>query len=167
MNNVWVSGWTALTFSLTDRLAKCKLIISWLIEARLNGVMLFHGQINIQNVGNMISWKSLYLPPGRQVERIPTEQLIWSLFVNTQIKGQFGIKNDSIRHYIANQTHTTGSNYEFPIIDLKGKSKFGNLLQSLRVRAKSNPQLAYKRKYTVKHQLIETLPHLNSLNGSR
>ena len=64
MNNVWVSGWTALTFSLTGRLAKCKLIISWLIEDQLNGVMLFHGQINIQNVGNIIFFKSLYLPPG-------------------------------------------------------------------------------------------------------
>ena len=88
-------------------------------------------------------------------------------FVNKQIKGHFGIKNDSIRAYKTNQTPTSGSNYEFPIIDLKRKSKFGNLLESLRVRAKSNPQLAYKRKYNVKHELIDTLPHLNAVNGSR
>ena len=85
-------------------------------------------------------------------------------FVNKQIKGQLGKKHDS---FIPNKTKQTHTNHEFPIIDLKGKSKFGNLLESLRVRAKTNPQLTYKRHNTVQHKLIDTLPHLNTVNGSR
>ena len=89
-------------------------------------------------------------------------------FVKKQLKGHFGNKNDSLLPYTNKQTPTKRSNHEIPIIDLKGKSKFGNLLESLRVRGKSNSELTYKRKYTVNHQLIDTLPHLNTAaNGSR
>ena len=45
-----------------------------------------------------------------------------------------------------------------PIIDLQKKSKFGSLLESLRVRSENVPRFSRMNNYQVRHKYMDVLP---------
>ena len=47
---------------------------------------------------------------------------------------------------------------DLPVIDLEKKSKYGNLLESLRVRSESLPRFSRKHTYKIKRKYIDTMP---------
>ena len=47
---------------------------------------------------------------------------------------------------------------DLPIIDLEKKSRFGNLLESLRARSESLPRFSRKHTYKIKRRYIDAMP---------